>query len=96
MYYVGNQEIYSQWIVCGECLTAYFGAISIYSPTVSNLMHTEVISMAFGNAPKMNSHSEICLSHSQIWMVISVQVLLGFSVSQIDIPVYSDLLNQAQ
>ena len=28
--------------------------------------------------------------------MISIQVLLGFSVSQIDIPVYSDLLNQAQ
>ena len=83
MYYVGNQEVYSQWIVCGEFLTSYFGAISIYSPTVSHLMHTEVISMVFGN-------------YSQIWRVISIQVFLGFSVSQIDIPVYSDLLNQAQ
>jgi MFS family permease len=31
----------------------------------------------------------------QKWMVASSLVVLGFSVSQIDIPVYSDLLNQA-
>ena len=33
---------------------------------------------------------------SQKWMVASSLVVLGFSISQIDIPVYSDLLNQAQ